>query len=244
MEWTKQFFDRTWLDYGFELVFPEQTRQEVGFIEKALTLRRNETLLDLCCGIGRHSIPLAKKGYRVTGMDFNPDYIKKAKSLALTQRTRPVFIEGDMRKIPYANRFDAAICMWSSFGFFNEETDLGILKGLAKALKPRGRFLLEVANRDNIIRYFQQRDWVRAGKGYVMEKRVFHTDTSRMITTWLFAGGGRITRKRSDMRLYSLHELEAMVIKAGFRVTNRFGDLNRARPGLNTPRLILVSRKT
>jgi SAM-dependent methyltransferase len=243
MEWPKQFFDRTWLEYGFELVSRQQTQEEITFIEKALNLRRNESVLDLCCGIGRHSIGLAKKGYRMTGIDFNRDYIKKAKSLSMNMRLRPTFIDADMRTIPFINKFEATICMWSSFGYFNEETDLDILRGVAKALRNGGRFLLEVANRDYILRHFQPRDWVKAGKGYIMEKRVFHSDTSRLLTTWIFAGGGGITRKRSDVRLYSLYELEKMLPKAGFRVTARYGDINRTRPSLYTPRLLLVSRK-
>jgi ubiquinone/menaquinone biosynthesis C-methylase UbiE len=241
MEWTQQFFDKTWLDYGFELVSAEDTQREVDFIEKALNLRKGETVLDLCCGIGRHSIALARKDYTMTGMDFNPDYIKRAQSLSLTLRVRPTFIQGDMRKIPFANKFDAAICIWSSFGFYSDDTDLGILKGLAKALKPGARFLLDIINRDFVLRHFRPRDWTKAGRGYVMEKRVYYSDTSRMATTWYFAGEGRITRKQSDMRLYGLHEIEAVLANAGFRVTERFGDLNRARPGFDAPRLLLVS---
>jgi SAM-dependent methyltransferase len=241
MEWTQQFFDKTWLDYGFEMVSPEETQREVDFIEKALNLRRGESVLDLCCGIGRHSIPLARRGYMMTGIDFNRDYIKKAQSLSLTLRVRPDFIQGDMRNIPYANKFDAAICIWSSFGFYSDETDLGILKGLTKALKPGGRFLLDVINRDFVMRHFRPRDWTKAGRGYVMEKRVYYTETSRILTTWYFAGEGRITRKQSDMRLYGLREIESVLANAGFRVTERYGDLNRARPGFDAPRLLLVS---
>lgn len=241
MEWTKQFFDKTWLEYGFQLIPDEQTRKEVEFIERALVLKPGARILDLCCGIGRHSIGLAEKGYAVTGIDFNPDYIKKAQASSMTLRTRPTFLEGDMRRLPFANMFDAAICMWSSFGYFDEETDLGILKGLTKALKKGGRFLIEVASRDFIIRHFRERDWAKAGRGYVMERRVFYTDKSRMVTTWIFAAEGRLIRKTSDMRLYGLNELEALMARAGFRVSDRFGDLDRSRPGLETPRLMLVA---
>jgi len=241
MEWTNQFFDKTWLEYGFQLVTPEQTRSEVTFIEQALPLRPNEKLLALCCGIGRHSIPLAEKGYMVTGIDFNPDYIKRAQASCLTLRTRPTFLETDMRKLPFVNMFDAAICMWSSFGYFSEETDFGILKGLTKALKRGGRFLIEVANRDYILRHFRDRDWTKAGRGYIMEKRVFYPDKSRMATTWIFAAEGHIIRKMSDMRLYGLNEIESMLVKAGFKISDRFGGFDRSRPSLETQRLILVA---
>lgn len=241
MEWTQQFFDKTWLDFGFDMVPAEDTRREIDFIEKALNLRRGEAVLDLCCGIGRHSIGLARKGYTMFGLDFNPDYIKRAQSLSLTMRVRPTFMQGDMRKIPFANKFDAAFCFWSSFGFYDADTDLGILKGLVKALKPGGRFLLDVINRDFVLHHFRPRDWTKAGRGYVMEKRVYHTETSRMLTTWYFAGDGHITRKQSDTRLYGFYELEAMLANAGFRVIERFGNIDRARPGFDVPRLIIVS---
>ncbi|MCX6356459.1 MAG: class I SAM-dependent methyltransferase [Candidatus Aureabacteria bacterium] len=241
MEWTKQFFDKTWLEYGFCLVTPEQTRQQVSFIESALRLKPKEKLLDICCGIGRHSIPLAQQGYLVTGIDFKPEYLTKAQAEAFTLKNRPAFLEADMRKLPFVNLFDAAICIWSSFGYFDEEADLGILKGVAKALKKGGRFLIDVANRDYILRHFRERDWTKAGKGYIMERRIFHVDKSLIVTTWVFAGEGHIVLRTSEMRLYSLIELESMLVRAGFRVSERFGDFNRARPSIETPRLILVA---
>jgi len=198
-------------------------------------------VLDLCCGIGRHSIGLAKKGHSVTGLDFNSDYVKRAEGLSLPLRIRPNFMQADMRKIPFANKFDAVYCFWSSFGYYDADTNLGILKGLIKAMKPGGRFLLDIINRDFVLRHFQPRDWTKTGRGYIMEKRVYHTDTSRMLTTWYFAGDGHIIRKQSDIRLYGLPEIEALLASAGFRVTARFGDANQASIGFDAPRLIIAS---
>jgi SAM-dependent methyltransferase len=242
MEWTKQFFDGTWLKYGFELVTAEQTKGEVSFIEKELKLRRKESLLDLCCGIGRHSIPLAQKQYRVTGIDANPDYVRTAISNAITKKVDAKFIQGDVRNNPFVNKFEAAICVWSSFGYYSEDDDFRILKGVHKALKANGRFLIDVPNRDFIINHFRPRDWTKAGSGYVMEKRFFQVDSSRMQTSWIFAGDGRLTRKKSEMRLYALHELEALLLKARFKIVKRYGNFQGGRPGLVTPRLILVTR--
>jgi SAM-dependent methyltransferase len=241
MDWTQKFFDRTWLEHGFDLVSKEETKQEAEFIFQALNLKRNEELLDIGCGIGRHSVALANKGLRVTGLDFNADYIKRAKSLALATRIRPTFVEGDMRKLPYVNKFDAAVCFWSSFGFFDDDVNFAILKNIHKALKNGGRFLLDVTNRDFLIRYYQQKSWTKTGRGYVLEKRLINVETSRIATTWHFIGGGSPVRKKSDIRLYSLHELESILARAGFKANARYGDINRARPNLNTPRLIICS---
>lgn len=243
MEWTRQFYDRVWLEYGFSMVPAEQTKQEIKFIEQALKLRKNESVLDLCCGIGRIGIPLAKKGYRVTGLDSSRDYIRKAKSDSMAMKARPVFHEGDARKIPFVNKFDACFCAWLSFGMHDEEADLRVLRGVAKALRQRGRFLLDVPNRDYVVRHFQQRTWSRAGRGYVMEQRSFHSDTSRLATTWIFAGGGPVTRKKSDIRLYATHEMDALLARAGFKVTKRLATLSGGRPGFNSPRLSFLAQR-
>ncbi|PIP12983.1 MAG: cyclopropane-fatty-acyl-phospholipid synthase, partial [bacterium (Candidatus Stahlbacteria) CG23_combo_of_CG06-09_8_20_14_all_40_9] len=114
MEWWKKFFDEP---YGKAILesFEERASEEVNFIEDVLSLPKNAKILDLCCGLGRHSIELAKRGYKVTGVDVTSQYLKTARAKAKEKGVKIDFIEGEMRNISFYEEFDAAINMFTSF---------------------------------------------------------------------------------------------------------------------------------
>src|SRR5206468_2227743 len=94
-------------------------------------------ILDVACGAGRHTIDLAKRGYRVTGFDLSSPLLAEARKAARTAGVKPTFVQGDMRRLPYRNAFEAAISMFTSFGYFDRpEEDRQVLRGIARALRP------------------------------------------------------------------------------------------------------------
>jgi 2-polyprenyl-3-methyl-5-hydroxy-6-metoxy-1,4-benzoquinol methylase len=148
MEWWKEYFDEPYAKAILES-FEERASGEVDFIEDVLSLPGNAKILDLCCGLGRHSIELAKRGYKVTGVDVTGDYLETARNKTKKREVKIDFIESDMRDISFNKKFDAVINMFTSFGFFEEENDnFKVLKNVSNALKPGGKFLIDVINRD------------------------------------------------------------------------------------------------
>src|SRR5207245_4449387 len=112
--WYEDFFGS---DYLIRYVHPE-TPAQVEAIDKILHLRKGGRILDLGCGAGRHSIGLAQRGYRVTGLDLSAPLLAEARKAARGAGVKATFVQGDMRRLRFRGAFDAAISSFTSFGFF------------------------------------------------------------------------------------------------------------------------------
>jgi SAM-dependent methyltransferase len=158
-EWPVAFFDDDYLRIYRAMISPEMTAGEVDFLETALALPTGGEVLDVACGYGRHAIGLARRGYRVTGVDFNPHYLEAAEDDATAVGATARWVTADMRALPFEREFDGAYSYFTSFGYFSDEENERVLAGVARALRPGGRFLLDVLNRDWILTHPQQRVW-------------------------------------------------------------------------------------
>jgi cyclopropane fatty-acyl-phospholipid synthase-like methyltransferase len=115
MEWFVDLYDKFRIRSGFGRVSMEDTRKDVDFKCGVLKLPEGAKVLDLLCGAGRHSLELARRGYLVTGIELNPDYLKLAKQLCKSMANPPSFIHGDVRFIDFGEGYDATINRPSSW---------------------------------------------------------------------------------------------------------------------------------
>lgn len=104
-DWYKHFFHGVALDVWRRAVPPEQTREEADFLEKTLELAPGARLLDVPCGNGRHSVELASRGYRPTGVDIAAEFVREAQARAASG-LQVEFLLGDMRHLPWQSEFD------------------------------------------------------------------------------------------------------------------------------------------
>jgi SAM-dependent methyltransferase len=196
-------------------------------------------ILDLNCGIGRHSIELGKRGISVLGTDLSPYYIrianKRAKSKKVSDKVR--FKVADMRRIGAIlarEKFDGIINLFTSFGFYDDKTNADILSQCSNLVRSEGFFVLEIMNRDWIVRNFQPRGFSRYKNLIVLEDRAFDAKTSRIGTTWTYLvqkeNEDFVQEKQVtiDTRLWSLHELIAIFEKTGWK-------FKAAYPGFRPP---------
>jgi len=243
-EWWQSFFDESFLLYSFPRIKRSRTLRDVRFIEKVLAPRKNAKILDVCCGVGRHAIELAAKGYRVTGVDITAKYLEVAAARAGRRKVKLTLDRRDMRKLTYRGEFDAAILMWTSFGYFeNEKDNMKSLRAIQRALRPGGKFVLDLINRDWLIRNFQPFGWMETGKDFMLERRQFDPARSRMYSEWVYVGKGEVRRKETNLRVYSLHELVEMLGRAGFTVAALFGDQENVMPMPEHRMLSILAQK-
>ena len=154
--WYENFFSGLALDLWRKAISPEQTKAEADFITDSLGCLAGAHLLDVPCGNGRLSFALARRGYRVTGVDISDEFIAEARSLIAAGRSDPSteaggtdplprieFILCDMRSIEGEAIYDGAYCFGNSFGFLEYSDMEKFLKGVARALKPGARFVIE-----------------------------------------------------------------------------------------------------
>ena len=147
-----------------------------------------QRILDLNCGIGRHSIELGKRGISVVGTDLSPYYIRIARKRAENYQVadKVHFKVADMRKIGTVlagEKFDGIVNLLTSFGYYDDKTDADILRQCCGLVRSKGFFALEIANRDWIVRNFQPQAISRYENLMLLEERTFDAETSRARTT-------------------------------------------------------------
>ncbi len=245
ISWYEAFFGEDYLRIYTPFLPPERTAREVAGIIRLLHLEAGKSVLDLCCGYGRHAIPLAQYGCQVTGQDLSSAFIQLAQQEAEAAGVRANWVQGDMRFIPFEHEFDAVINIFTSFGYFEDEAeDQHVLEQVHKALKPGGLLLLETVYQPRVVRAFTPHGIIRYDDGLiVMEERRIDLLTSRneVRVTMLHPDGHR-TEHRHSMRIYTLTELIRMLAAAGLEVQAYYGDLDGSPLSMDS-RLVVVSRK-
>ena len=225
-----------------------QTRREVDFIIKSLSLEQGARILDLACGHGRHSIEITQRGYELAGLDLSMVMLKRALAAAQRQSLSIKFIHGDMRKLNFEQIFDGCYLWQSSFGYFDDKTNFVVLKGIWRALKPGGRFLLEVLNRDHIVQQMPARSWWEGKDCIFLEEVDFEPASSVLHTkrSFIYEDGTPPLEQNSFIRLYSHHELTNLLHGAGFRVLEISGEIHHRGRFLgpqNSRLIVLAERK-
>ena len=190
---------------------------------------------------------VAKRGLKVTGLDLNPDYLELAQRAAKSSRVEIETVTADMREIPFENKFDAIVNMYSSFGYLESEAeDLKVLESAAKALKAGGRLMLDMLNREWAIDNYIQNDWHTGADGTLyVERRDLDLATSRMHVHFIVVdpNGGRRESIGHIIRLYTLTEMTRLLERVGIRVISVFGGFEGEEYGIGTRRMIIVGKK-
>lgn len=243
--WYVSFFGDDYLRIYTPFLSASRTAQEVQGIIKLLALPPGSAVLDLCCGPGRHAIPLAQHGYRVMGIDLNPEFVQQARGEAEALGLEARWQAGDMRHIQFDGEFDAILNIFTSFGYFEQEKDnQRVLQQIARALKPGGLFLLETIYQPRVIRTFSPHGIIRYSDGLiVLEERRFDLLTSRndVHISLLFPDGQRKEYLQS-IRVYTLTELIQMFTSAGLQMQAYYGNLEGGALTLES-RLVLLGKK-
>ncbi|HLK90170.1 MAG TPA: methyltransferase domain-containing protein [Polyangia bacterium] len=223
--WFEEVFDE---DYLRTLPFmrADQTLREVEFISSALEAPPGSEILDVGCGYGRHAIELVQRGYNVTGLDLSLPLLIRAADEAQRRALSVNFVHADMREMAFEKQFEGAYSMLTSFGYFDEETNLRVAERIGRALKPGKRFLLDIVNRDYVVADLPVRVWWEGTGCVVLEEVDFNFHTSRINThrSIVFEDGRQLEQELS-VRAYSLHEIGRLLRQAGFRVVDVSGGL-------------------
>jgi SAM-dependent methyltransferase len=199
-------------------------------------------LLDVPCGFGRHTLPLAEAGYHVVGVDRAQPLLDEAHRRAGDARW-PKFARADYRDLPFADAsFDAALNLFSSLGYLGDEEDTKALAEIGRVLRPDGRLVVELVHRDLLIASFREQDWSLVGAGrLLLEQRTFDPVAGvAQVTQTLIETRGERESRTFSVRVYTATELLAMIERAGFAETKCFGDLDGG-PFDPTTRLVAVA---
>jgi SAM-dependent methyltransferase len=208
--------------------------------------RRRGAVLDLCCGPGRHSVELARRGFKVTGVDRTLFLLNKARRRARATRVKVEFVRSDMRNFVRLGAFDLALSLWTSFGYFdNKGDDLRVLQNVHHSLKPRGALVVDVWGKERLAKGFQDTTSTRYANGTLLiQVHEIFDNWTRIRNEWILLKGNRTRRFRFHHTLYSGQELRDLLLRAGFAKVKLYGEFDGQPYGLNAPRLVAVARKS
>ncbi|HEU4562219.1 MAG TPA: class I SAM-dependent methyltransferase [Longimicrobium sp.] len=243
--WWEAYFDETFVSVYRDFLTPERTQREVEGLLEMVPLPPGGEVLDLACGWGRHSIALARAGFRVTGVDQSETLLARGCKRAQAAGVNVEFVRGDMREIAWRGRFDAVLSLYSSLGYFlSDDEDLRVLRGAAGALRPDGMFVLETMHRDHIVGDYASRDWWETDDGItVWVEREFDAveGVSREWTRW--SKGKESGEKYHELRIRTATEWDALLRRAGLVPLDWYGDWELAPFTHASTDLIVVCRK-
>jgi SAM-dependent methyltransferase len=239
----------------YPYIFPEPSfRLGEGEVDKILALTKfnGKSVLDLACGPGRHSTVLAKRGYRVTGVDASAFLLEKAKERAAAENLDIEYVHENMLHFKRDGAYDLVLSMFTSFGYFEKrEDDLKVLRNIYESLAPGGRLVMDIFGKEVLAKNFQP---IMSQEGplgkfgvsddeTLIETHEIYDSWNRMKNQWLLIKGDRVKTFTFDHFIYSAQELKDRLEQVGFSKIQLAGDLKGNEYGQNSTRLIVIAEK-
>ena len=238
-------FWETFQNYMFDPRRLALTAGEVEQMISILDLKSGAAVLDLCCGLGRHSIEFARRGFKITGVDLTKPYLDQARATASKENLNIEFVQSDMREFSRPAAFDAALNFFTAFGYFeNPDDDIKVARNLLDSLKPGGRLIVDLNSKEILAGRFRERDWSRRDDGtIVLEERRLLDGWKRLENRWILIRGNERRESTLSLRLYSGAELESLLRAVGFPEVSLYGSLKATPYDQKAERLIAVATK-
>lgn len=223
-----------------------EARREVESIARMLRLKPGASVLDLGCGYGRHAFPLVDMGYDVTGIDEARYMVAQARRGLRKEGPNPRFQVGDLRRMKFREAFDAAISVYTSFGYHSEDENIEILRRSAAALKPGGRLLIDINHHDALVVDVKQspRSWRRLSeRTFLMDEFRYDPRNQRLCAKRILVKDAQVAELTFEFRSYTCREMETMLSSVGLQPEGVYGSLIGAALDASSKRLVVVAVK-
>jgi SAM-dependent methyltransferase len=238
----EQVFDEDYLYFYETWLTDELNDAQAELIWRLLELEPEIEVLDLACGHGRIANCLAERGAKVTGLDATPLFLERARQAAERRGVEVEYVEGDMRDLPWRERFDRAISWFTSFGYFDEVDNKRVLGEVRAALRPGGRFLLNINHLPRLLQHHEPTRVVERDGNFMIDRSEFDLASSIMRTERAVVRDGRTRRFEFGVRMFTYTELRGWLRDAGFDAVEAYdGEGNELT--LESWRMITVARR-
>jgi 2-polyprenyl-3-methyl-5-hydroxy-6-metoxy-1,4-benzoquinol methylase len=244
--WYETLFDARYLRFYPELLELDVAEREAAFIDRALALAPGATILDLGCGFGRHSVALAKLGFRVTGVDLSQPMLNAAAKLAGERAVTVSWVRRDLRDLAGLGSFAACVCLYTVLGYFDDEANEAVVASIHGLLSPGAPLLVDVSNPLALLPHLPHETWREGPYGVRLERTRYDAISGRAISDRMLvsAEGAKEELPESSVRLYTPSELRRMLERAGFELEAAYGALgDEPFVSLRSQKLVLLARR-
>ncbi|MBP2400915.1 class I SAM-dependent methyltransferase [Streptomyces syringium] len=234
--------DEFWTEF-YDFLFSEQRysqAEELLDSSPLLAFTPGARVLDLCCGPGVFTVPLARRGHHVTGVDRSPAMLERAREFCGAAGAKARFVRTDALHHVEPEAYDVVLNMFTSFGYFEEHAaNMRVLRNMRACLEPGGRLLLDVAGKELLARKVVPPKVVHRGGDLLVQTDTVLDDWARLRSDWVLVRGDRVRRASLVWFVYSAVELRAMAEEAGFEEVEIFGGFDGRPYDQDAERLIL-----
>lgn len=251
--WWKTLFDEVYLQTDARSVCDEAlTRREVDFLIRKLGLHKSDPVLDLCGGHGRHALEFSRRGFKqMVLLDYSACLLNRGMHAARQSKLDTAFIQGDARRPGLRDKtFKAILIMGCSFGYFIDDTEnCKILEGVHRMLKPSGRLLLDLPNREYVIKHFTPEIHHKADNDLeIIRTRELKNDTIYAREKVVSRTHGLIRVNYYCTRLYDINGITDLLVASGFDDIHSEPDFmdrsDKGNYGSMTSRMVVMATKT
>jgi ubiquinone/menaquinone biosynthesis C-methylase UbiE len=245
-EWfSSGFFDADMAELLFDAEKIREAKAETAALIRLARLAKGSAVLDAACGVGRHSMEFARRGFSVTGVDITESYVREAARLAAKAGLKNAqFQKGELRDLfRFQGGFELVINLFTSFGYYQGAADnFEALRQMAAALKPGGTLVMEILPRETLDGIFNEKSWQPTRKGYLLQKRSWVEGGRKLRNEAIWIGSSGERETSSEIFVYSVDELRSMFRRAGLKGIKTFKDY-RGHPWKIGERLVITGVK-
>ncbi len=240
--WFEDFFHGVANDLWRKFATPELNAAEADFLTGVFGAKAR--LLDVPCGNGRLSLELARRGCRVTGVDISKEFIIEATGHSTKSGVAAEWVNSDMRQLPWNAEFDGAFCWGNSFGYLEYNGMMAFVAGVARALKPGGRFVIDTGSvAESLLPTLKEREWYQVEDIlFAIENRYLAAE-SCLETHATFVRNGQTETRTWWHWVYTAGEIQRLLAQAGLVNAQLFGGLDRRPFKLGCQHLLLIAEK-
>ncbi|MFT7836877.1 class I SAM-dependent methyltransferase [Saccharothrix sp. BKS2] len=242
--WYVDFFTELPNEFWRRAVPPEVTVEEIDFVEERLGLAPGSLVLDVPCGSGRHSLELARRGHRVTGVDLSAEAIGHARRAAVGLDVE--FVHADMRDVPRDSGFDAVVCLGNSFGYLEPDGLREFAAALGGAVRPGGGLVVDFASAAESILpgYRAEPRTMRTGDITTVATSEYDVAGSRVLSRYRFSRGDEQLDVTAIHHVYTVAQIIDLLAGNGFTDIGLFDGPGGEPYGIGSGRLLLTARRT
>ena len=243
--WYTTFFNGLALELWDQAIPAAYTALEIRFIEALLPPDQKARILDIPCGSGRHSVLLAEKGHKITGIDISEENVEKLKAIKIQKNLPISLIRADMLECNIQGRFDMAICMGNSFGFFGYEQTNRFIRIVAERLIKNGIFIINTGIlAESILMNFEQHKWYETGGIFFLIENSYLPGESVLRSDLIFIKAGEIIERKTVYQyVYTLAAVYKMLAGNGFSRISVYSEPGEKDYKLGDQQAYIVARK-
>ncbi len=238
---TESVFNDDYLYFYAHLTL-ERNQRDTELVKRILRLEPGAVILDLACGHGRIANLLAQAGCIVTGLDITPMFLDRARTAASELSVQVDYIHGDMRSLPWSDHFDHILILFTAYGYFEDQDNRRVLEEAYRSLKPGGTLLLDLINRDFMLRQFQRDSVIKREGNYLIDQTQFDILTGRTNTERVIIRDGQMRQMQYSVRHFTYIEVQSWLMQAGFAQVKGYGS-NGDVLTLESRRMFVVAQK-